>query len=162
MHPGDTTRGYIGLHWIPSAKAIVAGEQKLRSTLFFVDKSKDGGPVLAQSAPLDIMDTLKIREASGSVGLVNQLSEIKSFLSSNRIMTYQAFQEQATPQLRTALEVICSSLQEAIKEAGDWKIYPFAVHNLIARGRVEIDGRSVYIDGQEMPAYGFRPDQNER
>jgi hypothetical protein len=27
VHPGDTTKGYDGLYWIPSAKAILAGEE---------------------------------------------------------------------------------------------------------------------------------------
>ncbi|NOQ17741.1 MAG: hypothetical protein GQ507_00675, partial [Dehalococcoidales bacterium] len=36
VHPGDTTKGYDGLHWVPSAKAILAGDEVIRSTLFFV------------------------------------------------------------------------------------------------------------------------------
>ena len=27
IHPGDTTKGYVGLHWIPSAQAILAGAE---------------------------------------------------------------------------------------------------------------------------------------
>ena len=44
VHPGDTTKGYDGLHWLPSAKAIIAGDDVIRSTLFFVDKGEDTGP----------------------------------------------------------------------------------------------------------------------
>ena len=44
VHPGDTTKGYDGLHWIPAAKAILAGDKSLRSTLFIVDKGEDTGP----------------------------------------------------------------------------------------------------------------------
>ena len=54
VHPGDTTKGYDGLHWIPSARAILAGDEAIRSTLFFVDKGEDTGPVLVQSRPLTI------------------------------------------------------------------------------------------------------------
>jgi len=56
---------------------------------------------------------------------------------------------------------ICSGLQEALKVAGDWHIYPLAVHDLIARGRVQIANRTVYLDGKEMPAYGYRIDEYE-
>ena len=56
--PGDTTKDYKGLHWMPSAKAIIAGDESLRSTLFIADKSEDKGPILLQSKPLDIIRTL--------------------------------------------------------------------------------------------------------
>jgi len=51
VHPGDTTKGYDGLYWIPTAKAILAGDDSIRSTLFIVDKGEDTGPVLVQSFP---------------------------------------------------------------------------------------------------------------
>ena len=38
VHPGDTTKGYTGLAWRPTASAILAGEDAIRSTVFFVDK----------------------------------------------------------------------------------------------------------------------------
>ena len=56
---------------------------------------------------------------------------------------------------------ICRHLQDALKVAGDWKIYPLAVHELIAQGRVQIADRTVYIDGKEMPEYGYRIDEYE-
>ena len=160
VHPGDTTRGYAGLHWVPTAKAILAGEQSLRSTLFFVDQSMDEGPVLTQSAPLKIVETLRRLDTSGSPGLLNIFQGITAFAAGNKISDYNVFQGKASPELRNALETVCSALQDAIKVNGDWKIYPFAVHDLIARGRVAIDGRSVYVDGKLMPVYGYRPDEN--
>jgi phosphoribosylglycinamide formyltransferase 1 len=159
VHPGDTTRGYAGLHWVPSAKAILSGEKSLRSTLFFVDKSLDEGPVLTQSTPVKIVETLRSLDADGP-GLVNKLQEILTFSAANKISDYAIFQQYATPEVRNAMETVCSVLQEAIKVAGDWKIYPFAVHDLIARGRVEVDGRTIYVDGALMPIYGYRPDEH--
>ena len=35
VHPGDATKGYKGLHHVPSAKALLAGEEHVKSTLFF-------------------------------------------------------------------------------------------------------------------------------
>src|SRR4030043_2412193 len=58
VHPGDTTKGYSGLHWVPSAKAIIAGDEVVRSSLFFVDKGEDTGPVLVQSKPINIVQTI--------------------------------------------------------------------------------------------------------
>lgn len=161
VHPGDTTKGHDGLHWVPTAKAILAGDQSLRSTLFFVDKSLDDGPVLVQSLPLDILETLKTLEKEGKPGLRDELADIFSFASHNQIKSYAEFQQKASQDLKAAMEQIGTSLQEAIKAAGDWKIYPFAVHDLIAPGRVEIDGRIVYVDGQAMPVYGYRLDEHK-
>ena len=56
------------------------------------------------------------------------------------------------------MEQVCSTLQEKLKITGDWEIYPFAVHRLIAPGRVEVDGRTVYVDGRKLPEYGYRID----
>ena len=57
------------------------------------------------------------------------------------------------------MEKICSNLQDALKVAGDWKIYPFGVHDLIAQGRVQIVDSTIYIDDREMPRYGYRMDE---
>ena len=73
----------------------------------------------------------------------------------------KTLQQKAGQELLDMMELICKNLQEALKVAGDWKIYPFAVHDLIAQGRVQIDGRTVYVDGREMPEYGYRIDEYE-
>jgi hypothetical protein len=48
-----------------------------------------------------------------------------------------------------------------LKVKGDWEIYPFGVHDLIATGRAAVDGNMVYIDGKKMPAWGYRLDENK-
>jgi len=156
IHPGDTTKGYDGLYWIPSAKAILAGDEAVRSTLFFVDKGEDTGPVLVQSRPLYIASTIAEREAKGAMELSTTLGNIISFAKTNSINTYQAFEEKAGQELKTMMEQICLSLQDSLKIAGDWEIYPFGIHSLIAAGRVAIADRTVYIDDQKMPVYGYR------
>jgi phosphoribosylglycinamide formyltransferase-1 len=161
VHPGDTTKGYHGLHWIPSAKAILAGDEAVRSSLFFADKGKDTGPVLVQSRPLNIRQTLDRAELASSQGLSKGLREIADFARTHDIETYEDFQEKAAKELLGIMEIICRNLQEALKASGDWKIYPFGVHDLIAHGRVQIDGSTVYVDGDEMPTYGYRLDREE-
>ena len=160
VHPGDTTKGYEGLHWVPAARAIFAGEGSLRSTLFFVDKSEDKGPVLVQSAPLDIMSTLRELESRRKTGLMPAFREVVIFGAMKNIKSFDEFKKKAGKDILDKLEFVCTSLQDALKVAGDLKIYPFAVHDLIAKGRVEVDDKTVYVDGKMLPVYGYRLDEN--
>ena len=48
-------------------------------------------------------------------------------------------------------------LEEKIRKEGEWLLFPFVVHDLIANGRVEIDEqRNVYIDGVKMEESGLK------
>ena len=156
VHPGDTTKGYDGLHWVPSAKAILAGDEVIRSTLFFVDKGEDTGPVLVQSEPVNIAQTIDKLELGRTEILLEGLYQVTSFATVHDINNYEGFEEKAGEELFTVMEHLCKKLQDTLKVAGDWKIYPFAVHNLIAQGRVQVDGKTVYVDSKEMPEYGYR------
>ena len=155
VHPGDITKGYIGLGWVPSAYAILAGEDSVRSTVFFVDKGDDTGPILVQSKPVPVSQK----------GWEKKLFEIRDFASKQGTKTIKEFKETATNEgeytLPESLKDISIKLQESLKVAGDWEIYPFAVHDLIANGRVALDDRTVYIDGNPMPEYGYRMDEAE-
>lgn len=159
VHPGDTTRGYHGLHWIPTASALLAGDKAVRSTLFFVDKGEDTGPVLVQSEPLNIKETIEKLDPEGIAGLPEGLQKVIGFATRYGLKTYEQFEGKADEELFRIIKRLCDSLQEELKEAGDWKIFPFAVHDLIARGRVQMDERAVYIDGKEMPECGYRLDE---
>jgi len=161
VHPGDTTKGYNGLHWVPSAKAIIAGDEVIRSSLFFVDKGEDTGPVLAQSEPINILQTIHKATLARREELSEGLHKITSYVTIHGIENYEDFREKAGQELLDTMELICKNLQEALKVTGDWKIYPFAVHDLIAQGRVQIDGSTVYVDDKEMPEYGYRMDEYE-
>jgi phosphoribosylglycinamide formyltransferase-1 len=159
VHPGDTTKGYIGLHWIPSARAILAGDKVIRSSLFFVDKGEDTGPVLVQSQPLNISDTINKLASEHREELSKGLRRVTGFAMTNDVKTYEHFEVKAGKELLEMMQTICRNLQDALKVSGDWKIYPFAVHDLVARGRVQIDGPTVYVDGKEMPRYGYSTDE---
>lgn len=149
VHPGDA-RKYVGLGWRPSGKAILAGETSVKSTVFFVDASNDGGPILIQSAslPLSRWD--------------EDLHEVRRFAEKTGVTTLEKFrnvtQAEGRNDLYQVLEAVSTSIQEALRNEGDWKIYPFAVHDLIAKGRVALDGRTVYIDGVQMPEEGWQVD----
>jgi len=154
VHPGDTTKGYTGLGWIASAKAILAGEDTVRSTLFIVDRTEDNGPVLVQSRPLNIVSALAGAELKEPRGLLDGLSALGRF----RGMDFERFQASSTAEHQGKMKAIGETLQNALKVAGDWAIYPFGV-GLIAGGRVEVEGGTVYIDGRDMPVYGYRMDE---
>jgi phosphoribosylglycinamide formyltransferase-1 len=160
VHPGDTTKDYAGLHWTPTAKAMLAGDAVLRSTLFFVDKSGDKGPVLVQSAALDILQTLSQLDSRDPSGLIQRLNEINRFARENSVSSYDDFRQKASGVLFKTLEDLCCMLQEQLKVEGDWKIYPLAVHEFIAHGRAAVDERRVYLDGKLLPEYGFRLDES--
>ncbi len=149
VHPADATK-YVGLGWIPTAKAILAEEKSVKSTVFFVDQSDDGGPILIQSAslPLSRWD--------------NQLREVRRFAEKIDARVLKKFREAAEREknnLYETLKKVSGDIQEVLKVEGDWKIYPFAVHELIAKGRVALDDRTVYIDGVQMPSGGWQVDE---
>jgi folate-dependent phosphoribosylglycinamide formyltransferase PurN len=159
IHPGDTTKGYAGLHWIPAAKAIFAGDSGIRSTVFLVDSGEDTGPVIIQSRLLRIAPTLKALESQGEKGLVEGLDKITRFAKEKGITTFEAFEASANGEQKATLKIICENLQDILKMTGDWIIYPFVVHDLIARGRVVVTDRNVLIDGRQMPVCGYRTDE---
>ncbi|MCX7965452.1 MAG: formyltransferase family protein [Syntrophorhabdaceae bacterium] len=148
VHPGDS-RKYVGLGWRPTAKAIIAGEKTVKSTVFFVDESDDGGPILIQSKSVSLSPW------------DDKLYAVKKFIDKKGITTLAELREMAKEEgnnFDMLLEEVSKEVQEVLKVEGDWKIYPFAVHNLIAKGRVSLDGRKVFIDGVEMPEYGYQVD----
>ena len=150
VHPADATK-YVGLGWIPTAKAILANEKSVKSTVFFVDQSDDGGPILIQSAslPLSRWD--------------DRLHEVRRFAEKTGARTLKEFREASEGEKNTlyeSLRKVSGDIQEVLKVEGDWKIYPFAVHELIAKGRVALDGRIVYIDGVQMPPEGWQVDKH--
>ncbi len=49
-----------------------------------------------------------------------------------------------------------AAMEEKIREQGEWELFPFVVHDLIANGRVAIDGENnIYVDGQGTGKSGF-------
>ncbi len=154
VHPGDTTKGYAGLGWVASARAILAGETAVRSTLFFVDKTEDGGPVLLQSRPLDIRTALAEADAATQGGLLNDLRNLERFQG----MSFDEFMSRAGDDDRTIMKRIGETVQNALKTAGDWEIYPYGV-DLIARGLVSTEGTTVYVRNRALPRWGLRMEE---
>jgi phosphoribosylglycinamide formyltransferase 1 len=152
VHPGDTLKGYDGLYWIPTAKAIIAGDKAIKSTLFIVDKGEDTGPVLVQSEPLNIDNVISESEN----GLEERFKKVTAFIKTANIKTFEEFKASASSEVFEIMKQACETLQNALKIAGDWKIYPVAVHDLIAPGSVEVRGRKIYVDGKLLPPQGYK------
>jgi hypothetical protein len=92
----------------------------------------------------------------------NQLREVRKFAEKTGSRTLKDFREAAEREknnLYETLKKVSGDVQEVLKVEGDWKIYPFAVHKLIAKGRVALDKRTVYIDGVQMPPEGWQVDE---
>jgi folate-dependent phosphoribosylglycinamide formyltransferase PurN len=157
IHPGDTTKGYVGLHWIPSAQAILAGDEGIRSTLFIIDETEDNGPVLMQSRLLNIVDALTSSESGDTTGLRADFHNAVDFARKRNITTYDDFRKSAGAEEKGMMKRVCEYLLTALKVAGDWEIFPFAVQ-LIAGGRVAADGKIIYLDGKQLPPHGYRMD----
>lgn len=48
-------------------------------------------------------------------------------------------------------------MSEKIREEGEWKIFPYAVHNLIAKGCIGVDSEdNVYMDGVKLEPSGLQ------
>jgi folate-dependent phosphoribosylglycinamide formyltransferase PurN len=154
VHPGDTIKGYVGLHWIPSAQAILAGDEGIKSTLFIVDETEDAGPVLLQSRPLSIVKTLKSLESKGAVGLMADLQKAIGFARMHSIADYDGFRRLAGAEEKGMMKRVCEALLPELKVAGDWEIFPLAVQ-LISEGRVEVDGKTIYVDGKQLTSNGY-------
>ena len=49
-----------------------------------------------------------------------------------------------------------AAMEEKIREQGEWRLFPFVVHDLIANGRVAIDEeKNIYVDGRRTGESGF-------
>lgn len=159
VHPGDSSKGYIGLGEIPTANAILAGEDYTRSTIFFVDESKDGGPVLVQSHPIPIFDNRNLIETI-EIGSLQRYAQQNGFHNVKDFRNAMK-EEPGVGSYLDSLLIISRRHQNKMKQLGDWPSYKFAVHHLIAQGRIAIDGRDVYVDGSKLPPYGFRLDEHQ-
>jgi len=49
------------------------------------------------------------------------------------------------------------AVNDLIRSKGEWRIFPYAVHNLIAGGRLGVDGDdNIYLDGKKLGKGGYQ------
>jgi folate-dependent phosphoribosylglycinamide formyltransferase PurN len=138
VHPGDLRvtdpqgrRSYVGLGWVPSAKAMLAGERFVRSTTHLVTRALDGGPIARVSRPVSVELPSGVSPASllpPGAGLGDVIRDIR-YNGGRRFG--EAF-----------LYTRARQLQETLKERGDWVEFPVTVQRLaelMLAGRLALD-----------------------
>jgi folate-dependent phosphoribosylglycinamide formyltransferase PurN len=147
VHPGDLRvtdergrRKYVGLGWIPTAKAILAGERFVHSSTHLVTPELDGGPIARVSPPVPV-------ELPPGVTAANILPQGAGLGDVIRDINYNEGRRFGEALLYTHSRM----LQEKLKELGDWVEFPATVQRLaelLLAGRLVVDARgTVRLDG---------------
>jgi folate-dependent phosphoribosylglycinamide formyltransferase PurN len=138
VHPGDLRvtdpqgrRRYVGLGWVPAAKALLAGERFVHSTTHLVTPELDGGPIARVSRPVPVEWPSGMSPADllpPGAGLGDVIRDIR-YNGGRRFG--EAF-----------LYTRARQLQETLKERGDWVEFPVTVQRLaqlMLAGRLAVD-----------------------
>lgn len=149
VHPGDLRvqdeagkRRYIGLGWIPTAKALLNGEQYVHTTTHLVTAELDGGAIARVSAPVDVglpedYDRQKLLPSGVT------LKELICDLNNNGGREYGS----------VLLYSRSKELQEKLKVVGDWREFPITMHQVadnMLQGRLYQDESGlIMVDGRE-------------
>jgi folate-dependent phosphoribosylglycinamide formyltransferase PurN len=162
VHPGDLRvldehgrRRYVGLGWIPTAKAILNGEKEVRSTTHFVTPELDGGPIARVSRPVLVELPPGVRP-EGLLPPGSSLGEVIRDLRQGGVRFADCL-----------LVRISRETQERLKRTGDWVELPYTFHRVaqlmaggrlsMADGRITLDGEPVAdlcLQGESPPEYG--------
>lgn len=151
VHPGDLRprdgsgrRRYIGLGWIPSARAILAGERAVHTSTHLVTPVLDGGPIARVSRPVPV----DLPPGTRPVELLppgTSLGEVIRDLAGNG---GQRFGD--CPLVRHARR-----LQEELKVQGDWVEFPRTLQGageLMLAGRLKLNAAGEpELDGYPVP-----------
>ena len=138
VHPGDLRvrdpngrRRYIGLGWVPTAKAMLAGEHRVHSTTHLVTAELDGGPIarVSQGVPVDLP------AGTGPDDILPRGVRLGDV-----IRTVQSGDD---PDLASSLLVThAKAVQERLKQLGDWIEFPRTLDGVAALMRSGRLGRS--------------------
>jgi len=151
VHPGDLRvtdpqgrRRYVGLGWVPSAKAMLAGERFVHSTTHLVTPELDGGPIARVSRPVPV----ELPGGMSPAGLLPPGAGLGDVIRDIRYNGGRRFGE-------AFLYTRARQLQETLKERGDWVEFPVTVQRLaelMLAGRLALDAAGgLRLDG-DSPA----------
>jgi len=149
VHPGDLRavdergrRRYVGLAWVPSAKAVLAGERCVHSTTHMVTAELDGGPIAAvsQGVPVELPPGTRPADLLPEGSSLRELIEdIRS--GGGRFAGSLLYRE-------------ACRLQERLKERGDWVEFPRTldgVARLLRSGRLDRGAAGeLLLDGRPL------------
>jgi hypothetical protein len=82
------------------------------------------------------------------------LQKAIGFARMHSIADYDGFRRLAGAEEKGMMKRVCEALLPELKVAGDWEIFPLAVQ-LISEGRVEVDGKTIYVDGKQLTSNGY-------
>ena len=112
LYPGDITKDYLVRGIDAWVKALTAGEDSIKCSVYMERDNERFGSAIVQSRPISITGFTE-----DDRGLVN----------------------------------------EKIREEGEWIILPYAVHNLIAKGCLGVDGEdNLYLEGVKLEKAGLQ------
>ncbi len=157
VHPGDLRvrdgtgrRLYVGLGWVPAAKAILNGERFVRASTHLVTEALDSGPIarVSRGVPVRLPEGLK---AEGLLPSGVSLKEIILDVGTGG----KIYGEE--PIVRIAREA-----QELLKIQGDWVEFPRtlqALAELLLRGRlIQAQDGSALLDGEPVADLFLQPE----
>ncbi len=149
VHPGDLRvrdeagkRLYSGLGWIPTARALLNGEQYVHTTTHLVTAELDGGAIARVSAPVEVgfVENFDRRQLLPP-GVT--LRELIGDVNNNGGREYGS----------ALLYSRSKELQEKLKVVGDWREFPLTMHQVadyMLQGRLYQDESGlIMVDGRE-------------
>jgi folate-dependent phosphoribosylglycinamide formyltransferase PurN len=148
VHPGDLRvrdeqgrRRYVGLGWIPTARAILNGESSVRSTTHLVTAELDGGPIarVSRAVPVELLPGVtpgELLPPGTTLGeVIRDLRRGGGRFGNCRLVT------------------LSRNLQERLKAVGDWVELPRTLHGvaeLVQEGRLSMRGGALSLDGRPI------------
>lgn len=157
VHPADLRRRdergnplYAGLGWVPSAKAILNGDDEVRSSVHVVAKEVDKGPVLSVSQPVAVPEDVREMDLAERTSLLMATRDVRDYARMVRAAKKKGMEEE---ELRAEfpLYAYASDCQAALLRPGDWTIFPKTLEWL-AQGRLALDEQHVvHFDEKPKP-----------
>jgi len=149
VHPGDLRvrdetgkRRYIGLGWIPTAKALLNGEQYVHTTTHLVTAQLDGGAIARVSAPVAV-GLAEDFDRRQLLPFGVTLKELIRDVNNNGGREYGS----------SLLYSRSKELQEKLKVVGDWREFPITMHQVadyMLQGRLHRDESGlIMVAGRE-------------
>ena len=150
VHPGDLRvrdsrgrRRYIGLGWVPTAKAILAGEGTVHSTTHLVTAELDGGPIARVSQGVEV----DLPPGAAPDNLLPKGVQLRDLI---RALRSGAEPDPAANRLMTHAKAV----QERLKRLGDWIEFPRTLEEVAALMRGGRLARSaeggIILDGEPI------------
>jgi len=154
VHPGDLRKKgadgkplYRGLAWIPTAKAILNGEEYAYTTTHLITSGLDEGPIARTSSPV-LINLPRGYNKNNILPPRVTLKDISIDIDTNGGKIYG----------NHILYTHSKAVQIKLKERGDWVEFPLTMHliaELMINGRFSRNDQSVlYLDGKTIP-HGF-------